>query len=241
MFIKNGQQGRHINWHSYQLKITNLVGTPKILKEEPKRNSKLAIRLGVIYGYHEMVIEGEIYTVSKISKEGWLLRETGCIQWGVERFELVEQPEPQIDDVWGSEDKQHIIKIIAIFNAYDGEKCYSYLVLKSNRVSKDSASFLPLRFAEVFPPSSTDRRKKQPKTTAETAEKARKKCGREFFQSNEDYRCGNKIKVIYQGYEGLAVCNKHDKFDLMFGVNLAAHRAMVKYHQNVIEMIKEGK
>ena len=164
--------------------------------------------------------------------------------WSNGRFELVE--EPQVDDVWGSEDKQHIIKIIATFNAYDGEKCYSYLVLKSNRVSKDSASFLPLRFfAEVFPLLLHRPPKKQPKPRPEQPKKQEEVWEPVIAQGVDSTRCfrkGNSIKWIKYGqYEGVATCNKKDKFDLFFGIDLAWHRAEIKYCEaKIADMIKEG-
>ena len=160
-------------------------------------------------------------------------------EFSQECFELVEQPEPQVGDVWGSENKKEVVKMVGEFFSGDGSACLSYVHIKGDRKGRTwerSKSEIQKAYPLLLhrPP------KKQPKPQPKQPKKQEEVWER-IFQSNEDYRCGNKIKVIYQGYEGLAVCNKHDKFDLMFGVNLAAHRAMVKYHQNVIdEMMKEG-
>ena len=183
--------------------------------------------------YHGKIArKGQIYTADikddgKVPNWAFLgLKELGGGLYLACNFELVEQPEPQVGDVWGSEDKSRVVRVVGKFERND-ITWISFLRL--NGEYKGVATYDTNELFAIKCPLLLHR---PPKKQEEVWER--------ISQSNEDYRCGNKIKVIYQGYEGLAVCNKHDKFDLMFGVNLAAHRAMVKYHQNVIaEMIKE--
>jgi len=180
---------------------------------------------------------GEEYNVSRAYEGAVELNGKAFAFWD-NRFELVEQSEPQVDDVWGSEDKSRVVRIVAKFERND-ITWISFLEIKGEY--KGVANYIPKGFFIDFHPLLLHRPpKKQPKPKVEPPKKQEEVWER-IFHFNDDYRCGNKIKVIYRGCEGFATCNKKDKFDLMFGVNLASHRAMVKYHQKVIaEMIKEG-
>lgn len=201
---------------------------------------KVGDKVRCVVGNGGVLKKGDIHTVFGVDERYiYIEKNNDSDGWWVHRFELVKQPEPQVGDVWGSEDKSEVVKIVGKFIGDNGSPCLSSVYLKGKfkgRVTEIKWQLFKQFFTVLLhrPP------KKQPQVV-EKQPKKQEEVWERIFQSNEDYRCGNKIKVIYQGYEGLAVCNKHDKFDLMFGVNLAAHRAMVKYHQKVIdEMIKEG-
>lgn len=200
---------------------------------------KVGDKVRCIVGSGNVLKQGEIYTVFGV--DGIYIdidKNSDDDGWWIHRFELVEQPEPQVGDVLKSENGE-VVRVLSIFENGEGRTNIGFIALNGTAKGR-AVTVMASEFERVYvillhrPP------KKQPKPKVEQPKKQEEVWER-IFQSNEDYRCGNKIKVIYQGYEGLAVCNKHDKFDLMFGVNLAAHRAMVKYHQNVIdEMLKEG-
>lgn len=186
--------------------------------------------------------KNKVYTVKKIIGD---LLQVGITPDGYfdTRFELVkEEPkEVKVGDVWVSEDKKDAVKIVGEFISGGGADCLSYVHLNGYRKGRPWEC-LKITVQKLYPilvHREPPKQKKQPKPQQVKAKKEEK--WERVFQANDVFRCGNKIKVAENGFEGFAECNKKDKFDLMFGVNLAAHRARVKYHQWVIEkMLKEG-
>lgn len=173
-----------------------------------------------------------------LPSDNWLLKS----EW----FELAEQPkqpEPQVGDVWASEDKSKVVTVLGKFER-NGIDFVSYFGLKGEW--KAVANFARKQtFLYKFPILLQRKPKKQPKAAKNQPKKQKEGVWEPVWSPEggmcKTLRCGNKIKVIYDGCEGLAVCNKKDKFDLMFGVNLASFRALVKHHEaEIAEMIKTG-
>lgn len=198
------------------------------------------------------VKSGEILTV----KEGYLL---SCFT-AVERegeffqndFELAEQPkqpewfklaEPQDGDVWANADKSEVVKIVGEFINFGFTRCFTVVYLKGIKKGRGEP-ITDYHFGNDFPILLQRKPKKQPKPVAETPKKQEEKWKPVIepgINPRECFRKGNKIKWITHGiYEGIATCNKKDEFNLQFGLDLAWHRAHIKYHEaRIAKMLKE--
>lgn len=176
--------------------------------------------------------------ISLPSNDWWLKSE-----W----FELAEQPkpiEPQVGDVWGNEDKSKVVRVLGKFER-NGFDFVSYLGLRGE--CKGVANFSRKQFFfDKFPAflHRPQKPKKQPKPVAETPKKQEEKWEPVIepgINPQDCFRKGNKIKWITHGiYEGIATCNKKDEFNLQFGLDLAWHRAHIKYHEaRIAKMLKE--
>lgn len=196
-----------------------------------------------------------VYTDS--DKGGYSAVRLKELPWGWEsfRFELAEQPkqpEPQVGDVWANEDKSRVVKVVSVFSDMDFPKgrigyvilkCEPFLV-KGYTTSVSYEGFLENN--PVLLHRETAKLKKQPKPQQAKAKKEEKwePIYLAGVDSDRAFRKGNSVKwVEYNGSEGIATCNKKDEFSLMFGVDLAWHRAMISSHKEAIESMtgrKEG-
>lgn len=208
---------------------------------------KVGDKVRCIIGYHEMLIEGKVYVVSKISSEGWLNLEEDWRnhQWGINQFELV-QPEPQVGDVWANADKSIVAKIVGEFINFGFTRCFTVVYLKGIKKGRGE-TFDDSNFGKDFPILLQRKPKKQPKPVAETPKKQKEEVWEPVIKPginpHKCFRKGNKIKwITYGKYEGIATCHKNDKFDLSYGIDLAWCRAQIKYHEaKIAEMLgKEG-
>lgn len=183
---------------------------------------------------------GSIYTIEKDMVWHVDLVEVGG-GFMAYRFELVE--EPQVGDVWSSEDKSRVVRVVARFER-NSIKWVSFLRL--NGEYKGVATYDTNELFAIKCPLLLHRPpKKQPKPRPEQPKKQEEVWESVIGQGIDSTRCfrkGNSIKWVEHGeYEGVATCNKKDKFDLFFGIDLAWHRAEIKYCEaKIADMIKEG-
>lgn len=200
------------------------------------------LKKGKIYKVIEIFsIDKEVYLSfdGKEWGEGWL----------EERFELAEQPEPQVGDVWGSEDKSRVVRVVAKFERND-ITWISFLRLNGEYkgvATYDTNELFAIKCPLLLhrPPKKQPRPKKQPKLQQKQPKKQEEVWEPVTAQGIDSRRCfrkGNSVKWVKQGeYEGIATCNKKDEFDLFFGIDLAWHRSEIKcYEAKIADMIKEG-
>lgn len=189
------------------------------------------------YGYDIQ----KVYEVKEAHEDGIICEGIGSNT--ARRFELAEQPkpaEPQVGDVWGSEDKSKVVRVLGKFER-NGFHFVSYLGLKGE--CKGVANFARKSiFFDKFPTLLHRPPKKQPKPKVEQPKKQKKKWITITVNGEDYFQRGNEIKYVAGRYSGLARCNKNDKFDVFFGADLAWHRARIKYHEaKIAEMLgKEG-
>ena len=147
--------------------------------------------------------------------------------------------------MWANADKSEVVKVVGEFINFGFTRCFTVVYLKGIKKGRGE-TFDDYNFGKEFPILLQRKTKKQPKPVAETPKKQEEEKWEPIYETRVDshqcFRKGNKIKwVEYGKYEGIATCNKKDEFDLNFGIDLAWHRAEIKYHEaKIAEMLKEG-